>query len=189
MGNLPIINQKGIWLSLLPVGKQSPDVWRRVSRLWFCLWFCVAVRHALQRSSALAAVYTLSPSQYLNIKLNDITIPDPDKYPHMVRPLMCRDMKVENPFLTCTAILHFDIVAISVSHNVVLTPSLLPSSLLPIPPPLLPFLKLSVRNCFIRGSVVRYVQLPADEVDTVLLQDATRKEAAQGKQQQTQTAS
>ena len=22
--------------------------------------------------------------QYLNIKLNDITIPDPDKYPHMV---------------------------------------------------------------------------------------------------------
>ena len=45
--------------------------------------------------------------------------------------------------------------------------------------------QLSVRNCFIRGSVVRYVQLPADEVDTVLLQDATRKEATQGKQPQT----
>ena len=44
--------------------------------------------------------------------------------------------------------------------------------------------QLSVRNCFIRGSVVRYVQLPADEVDTTLLQDATRKEATQGKQQQ-----
>ncbi len=28
----------------------------------------------------------------------------------------------------------------------------------------------------------RYVQLPADEVDTQLLQDATRKEAAQNKQ-------
>ena len=38
---------------------------------------------------------------------------------------------------------------------------------------------LSVKNCFIRGSVVRYVQLPADEVDTQLLQDACRKEAAQ----------
>lgn len=35
----------------------------------------------------------------------------------------------------------------------------------------------SVKNCFIRGSVVRYVQLPGDEVDTQLLQDAARKEA------------
>ncbi|KPM09452.1 putative very-long-chain enoyl-CoA reductase art-1-like [Sarcoptes scabiei] len=37
---------------------------------------------------------------------------------------------------------------------------------------------ISVNNCFIRGSVVRYVQLPSDEVDVTLLQDATRKEAA-----------
>ena len=29
--------------------------------------------------------------------------------------------------------------------------------------------------------VLRYVQLPGDEVDTQLLQDATRKEAAQNK--------
>ncbi|KAJ1345884.1 Surfeit locus protein 1 [Parelaphostrongylus tenuis] len=36
----------------------------------------------------------------------------------------------------------------------------------------------AVKNCFIRGSVVRYVQLPADRVDTQLLQDASRKEAA-----------
>lgn len=40
------------------------------------------------------------------------------------------------------------------------------------------FPQLSVKNCFIRGSVVRYVQLPADEVDTQLLQDAARKEAS-----------
>ncbi|KAG0727323.1 U6 snRNA-associated Sm-like protein LSm2 [Chionoecetes opilio] len=38
---------------------------------------------------------------------------------------------------------------------------------------------LSVKNCFIRGSVVRYVQLPVDEVDTQLLQDAARREAQQ----------
>lgn len=44
------------------------------------------------------------------------------------------------------------------------------------------FVQLSVKNCFIRGSVVRYVQLPADEVDTQLLQDAARKEALQQKQ-------
>jgi hypothetical protein len=40
---------------------------------------------------------------------------------------------------------------------------------------------LSVKSCFIRGSVVRYVQLPSDEVDTQLLQDAARKEVAQAK--------
>ena len=39
----------------------------------------------------------------------------------------------------------------------------------------------SVKNCFIRGSVIKYVQLPASEVDTELLQDATRREAAQQK--------
>ncbi len=35
----------------------------------------------------------------------------------------------------------------------------------------------SVRNCFIRGSVVRYVQLPRDGVDVDILHDATRREA------------
>jgi hypothetical protein len=34
---------------------------------------------------------------------------------------------------------------------------------------------MAVKNCFIRGSVVRYVQLPADQVDTNLLEDATRR--------------
>ncbi|KAF8387989.1 hypothetical protein HHK36_026655 [Tetracentron sinense] len=41
-------------------------------------------------------------------------------------------------------------------------------------------LRLSVRNCFIRGSVVRYVQLPPEGVDTELLHDATRREARGG---------
>jgi len=35
----------------------------------------------------------------------------------------------------------------------------------------------SVRNCFIRGSVVRYVQLPSEGVDVEILHDATRREA------------
>mmetsp|Transcript_11804 Transcript_11804/g.14718 ORF Transcript_11804/g.14718 Transcript_11804/m.14718 type:complete len:98 (+) Transcript_11804:185-478(+) len=39
-----------------------------------------------------------------------------------------------------------------------------------------------LKNCFIRGSVVRYIQIPKGEVDTELLQDAARKEnAPQGK--------
>ncbi|CAN6648965.1 U6 snRNA-associated Sm-like protein LSm2 [Trichomonascus vanleenenianus] len=35
----------------------------------------------------------------------------------------------------------------------------------------------AVKNLFIRGSVVRYVHLPANAVDTALLEDATRREA------------
>jgi len=38
----------------------------------------------------------------------------------------------------------------------------------------------SVRNIFIRGSVVRYIHLPVDHVDTQLLQDATRRAARAG---------
>ncbi|GAB5368346.1 hypothetical protein AAMO2058_001311700 [Amorphochlora amoebiformis] len=60
-----------------------------------------------------------SVDQYLNIKLNDMTVVDPEKYPHLV----------------------------------------------------------AVKNCFIRGSVVRYIQLPAKDVDTQLLQDSTRRAA------------
>jgi U6 snRNA-associated Sm-like protein LSm2 len=35
----------------------------------------------------------------------------------------------------------------------------------------------SVSNCFIRGSVVRYITLPAAKVDVQLLHDSTRIEA------------
>ncbi|KNE65025.1 U6 snRNA-associated Sm-like protein LSm2 [Allomyces macrogynus ATCC 38327] len=34
----------------------------------------------------------------------------------------------------------------------------------------------TLKNSFIRGSVVRYVHLPASAIDTALLQDATRNE-------------
>lgn len=64
-----------------------------------------------------------SVDQYLNIKLDDITVIDELKYPHLS----------------------------------------------------------SVKNIFIRGSVVRYVHLPATEVDRGLLEDASRREAAAAK--------
>ncbi|KAL6763937.1 hypothetical protein V8C86DRAFT_2484452 [Haematococcus lacustris] len=38
----------------------------------------------------------------------------------------------------------------------------------------------SVRSCYIRGSVVRYIQLPASAVDVEILHDATRREARGG---------
>jgi U6 snRNA-associated Sm-like protein LSm2 len=40
---------------------------------------------------------------------------------------------------------------------------------------------MSVRTCFIRGSVVRYVQLPAKDVNKELLMDSTRIEAEEQK--------
>lgn len=40
----------------------------------------------------------------------------------------------------------------------------------------------SVKNIFIRGSVVRYVHLPASEVDRGLLEDASRREAQMAKE-------
>mmetsp|Transcript_12428 Transcript_12428/g.18809 ORF Transcript_12428/g.18809 Transcript_12428/m.18809 type:complete len:93 (-) Transcript_12428:88-366(-) len=60
----------------------------------------------------------LSVDQYLNIKITDVQVVNPDKHPQLI-PL---------------------------------------------------------KSCFIRGSVVRYIQIPASEVDTELLQDAARKE-------------
>ena len=36
----------------------------------------------------------------------------------------------------------------------------------------------ALKNCFVRGSVVRYIQIPPEFVDTELLQDAARKENA-----------
>ena len=57
--------------------------------------------------------------QYLNIKLNNVRVADPERHPQLA----------------------------------------------------------SVRNVFVRGSVVRYVVLPPAGVDVELLHDATRREA------------
>jgi small nuclear ribonucleoprotein (snRNP)-like protein len=58
-----------------------------------------------------------SVDQYLNIKLDDMTVVDPTRHPHLI----------------------------------------------------------AINNAFIRGSVVRYIQLPAADVDTQLLQDTARR--------------
>lgn len=60
----------------------------------------------------------VSVDQFLNLKLNNISVDDPEKCPHL----------------------------------------------------------LSVKNCFIRGSVIRYVSIPPEKVDIQLLEDHTRLE-------------
>ena len=42
----------------------------------------------------------------------------------------------------------------------------------------------SVKNIFVRGSVVRYIHLPAAEVDRGLLEDASRREGMAGRAKQ-----
>jgi hypothetical protein len=37
------------------------------------------------------------------------------------------------------------------------------------------FCQAAVKSAFIRGSVIRYVHIPASAVDTTLLEDATRR--------------
>jgi small nuclear ribonucleoprotein (snRNP)-like protein len=78
-----------------------------------------------------------SVDQYLNIKLDDISVADELKYPHLVWHV--------------------------------------PSSKLSFQMMTIFFWKSAVKNVFIRGSVVRYVHLPAAAVDVPLLEDATRK--------------
>lgn len=41
---------------------------------------------------------------------------------------------------------------------------------------------IGVKNCFIRGSVIRYAHIPPEAVDVELLQDASRRELETQKQ-------
>ncbi|GAW81354.1 U6 snRNA-associated Sm-like protein LSm4 [Plasmodium gonderi] len=74
----------------------------------------VELKNDLQISGVLHSV-----DQYLNIKLTNVTVNHPEKYPHL----------------------------------------------------------LSIKSCFVRGSVVRYVFLPSKEIDIEKLHHMCRKEA------------
>jgi small nuclear ribonucleoprotein (snRNP)-like protein len=101
--------------------------------------------------------------QYLNIKLLNVSIVEPEKFPHMVRRPHSRARAFGAPVCTARAAR-------------VVTADVLPASLRP---PLAVLAQQSVKHCFVRGSVIRYAQLPKADIDVELLQDATRKEAQQ----------
>ena len=75
-----------------------------------------------------------SVDQYLNVKLKDISVVDPDANPHMVRVgvRVCARAVLR-------VLQRFRLSRAAHAQN-------------------------SVKNCFIRGSVVRYVQVPKGEV-------------------------
>ncbi|KAF7540041.1 hypothetical protein G7054_g1655 [Neopestalotiopsis clavispora] len=93
-----------------------------------------------------------SVDQYLNIKLDEISVVDEIKYPHLVRLYS---------FLTFSFRRRFPSLLQGTPRT---NMSFFPS-----------FSQSSVKNVFIRGSVVRYVHLPHNAVDVTLLEDATRR--------------
>ncbi|TKA44699.1 hypothetical protein B0A54_04650 [Friedmanniomyces endolithicus] len=108
----------------LEEGGKGNAAWRDLANMLFFSFFKTLVNHevTVELKNDISIRGTLkSVDQYLNIKLDDISVVEEMKYPHLS----------------------------------------------------------SVKNVFIRGSVVRYVHLPAAAVDTPLLEDATRREASQ----------
>ena len=79
----------------------------------------VELKNDLQISGTLQSV-----DQYLNVKLTNVGIEEPDKYPHLV----------------------------------------------------------SLKNCFIRGSVVRYIHMKPNAINIEQLEDSCRREAKNEKQ-------
>jgi U6 snRNA-associated Sm-like protein LSm2 len=92
-----------------------------------------------------------SVDQYLNIKLDNIQVLEEIKYPHMVSDSIFYLL----PYLSLSFLRGARVDGLT-----------------------RPPLQSAVKNVFIRGSVVRYVHLPASAVDIPLLEDATRREAA-----------
>merc|ERR1712216_847311 len=78
----------------------------------------VELKNDLQVKGSLVSV-----DQYLNVKLDNVSVNDEDQFPHLM----------------------------------------------------------AVKNCFIRGSVIRYIHLPKEHVDTAMLQDATRREGREAR--------
>lgn len=99
-----------------------------------------------------------SVDQYLNIKLDDISVVEEIKYPHLVSRkstnfALARQEMFNAAGKSRSAWGH---VRKGTEANYCIMQS-------------------SVKNVFIRGSVVRYVHLPGNAVDTALLEDATRR--------------
>lgn len=85
--------------------------------------------------------------RFLNFKIDNIRVLDEAKHPHMVS-------LVTSPMRTLCWI---------AARTNCSSPSFLLSA------------QMAVKSAFIRGSVVRYVHIPAAAVDTQLLEDATRR--------------
>ncbi|RXH86534.1 hypothetical protein DVH24_021807 [Malus domestica] len=118
-----------------------------------------------------------SVDQYLNIKLENTRVVDQDKYPHMGSNFLFGAVgkifqSIGHWSLDSDSDLLGFVGPFGSSRTLLL--SIFYADFV-----FCPMLKehMSVRNCFIRGSVVRYVQLPPEGVDVELLHDATRREA------------
>lgn len=118
---------------------------------------------AVELKNDVAVMGTLhSVDQYLNIKLLNVSVVEGEKFPQLVRSLR-QQLASRRPLIE--GVLLVDAVALTIHHWFTAL-----------------FVQMNMKNCFIRGSSIRYVQIPAAEVDTELLQDAARREATANKQ-------
>lgn len=116
---------------------------------------------AVELKNDVALMGTLhSVDQYLNIKLLSVSVVEGDKFPQLVR----LSSALQNAAMRACVDVLLTLVYISSFVCVLIV------------------LQMNMKNCFVRGSSIRYVQIPASEVDTELLQDATRREANANKQ-------
>lgn len=124
-------------------------------------WFALHVQVIVELKNDLAISGTLhSVDQYLNIKLTNIKVVNEAKYPHMVsqQSAHCRLLQSDSAetnkqqqaihALGCVHQLQHQLHY--AQHCNAMTRAMCCSGLQ---------LQMSVRNCFIRGSVVRYVQV------------------------------
>lgn len=113
-------------------------------------------------------------ARFLNIRLDGIRVEDPERFPHLVsdgggdgaddeRGRGDRWRWAER--------------GACVPRTASIQPRAPPLPPCPAPIGIRPrsHSQLAVKNIFIRGSVVRYVRMPARSVDTTLLEDATRR--------------
>ncbi len=135
-----------------------------------------------------------SVDQYLNIKLTNMTVAEPEKHPHLVCPPLLlshtfctSDHRSEySPMhllscITCTCFLCCFYVSFMLQHPSYhhypcihsSHPSYFSSVAFLFPRP--SAFQVAVNNIFIRGSVVRYIMLDPQDVEVNLIQDACRR--------------
>ena len=120
-----------------------------------------------------------SVDQYLNIKLTEISVGEPERHPQasfffpLLFPLLAFSLSVKNVFIRGSVVRY-----VKVSKKEVLSFEFLLFSSSPTSRPLpLVFLALTLFSSLSTHFQTYARQLPTDGVDTELLHDATRREA------------
>lgn len=143
-----------------------------------CRGCCVQVTVELKNDLAITGTLH-SVDQYMNIKLDNVKVVNEDKFPHMARPHHARVGASSEPRALLLSSGDWRCAAPRPQTHTHVRQRAPHHAWTPGPISVTRRrmrLQLSVRNCFVRGSVVRYVHLPPNAVDKDMLHDATRRQ-------------